>query len=165
MSRHGVIVRTFSRILMILTWDCSFTVSAVVLPVFINDCIILRALSGECRLLSTLPQNFLTASVKLCIFEPSVSTQWSEMFLIVMSSEILTAVLMKMWNCVMGLVVLDISQGSSSQSSSPSCRRRETSSLIDIPTLERRFRSQSADSNVLVPCILIFRPFSMVILH
>jgi hypothetical protein len=57
---------------MILTWDCSFTVSVVLLPVFTHDCIISTVLSEECRLLSSLLQKFLTASVKSSIFEPSV---------------------------------------------------------------------------------------------
>ena len=71
-TQVNVIIRTLSRILMILIWDCSFTVSVVLLPVFIHDCVISTVLSEECRLISSLLQNFLTASVKLSIFEPSV---------------------------------------------------------------------------------------------
>jgi len=33
-TQLNVIIRTFNRILMILTWDCSFTVSVVLLTVF-----------------------------------------------------------------------------------------------------------------------------------
>ena len=71
-TQVNVIIRTFSRILLILTWNCSVTVSVVLLPVFIHDCIISTVLSEKCRLLSSLLQNFLTASVKLSIFEPNV---------------------------------------------------------------------------------------------
>jgi len=67
-----VIIRTFNRILMILTWDCSLTVYVVLQPVFIHDCIISILLSEECKLLSSLLQNFLAASIKFSIFEPSV---------------------------------------------------------------------------------------------
>jgi hypothetical protein len=73
LTQVNVIIRTFRRILMILTWDCNFTVSVVLLPVFIRDCIMSTVLSEECRLLSSLLQNFLTPSVKSSIFEQSVS--------------------------------------------------------------------------------------------
>jgi hypothetical protein len=33
-TQLNVIIRTFGRILMILTWDCSFTVPVVLLTVF-----------------------------------------------------------------------------------------------------------------------------------
>jgi len=71
-TQVNVIIRTFSRILMILTWDCNITVYVVLQPVFIHDCIISTLLSEECKLLSSLLQNFMSASVKLSIFEPNV---------------------------------------------------------------------------------------------
>jgi hypothetical protein len=107
-------------------------------------------------------QKFLTASVKSSIFEPSVPNpvvlsvvKWYENW------HSYSSVGEDVQLCHGAM----FHSGWYSQSSSPSCRRPETSSLIGILMLEYRFRSQSVDSKVLVLCMLIFRPFSLVILH